>query len=205
MQVPWRCVRPRRSLVQSRSAIAISQLAFSRVASVSGHVVLVAKDPTTGRVEIAGSRVRFRPAVPQPDQAVDRASWGVGASNEAASLSRFGERGRALHSHRRGARDLQLREQVRISRTDDLLLDDAVVIGAPRATGHPTMQTTVGPISIGEETVAEKANDLTVCKCRAWIALGCRPITRPRRSRCSQPRGVTRIGEGDHFGGAHAG
>jgi hypothetical protein len=31
------------------------------------------------------------------------------------------------------------------------------------------------------------------------------PITRPRRSRCSQSRGVTRIGEGDHFGGAHAG
>ena len=39
----------------------------------------------------------------------------------------------------------------------------------------------------------------------AWIALGSLPITRPRRSRCSQSRGVTRIGEGDHFGGAHAG
>src|SRR5580658_421507 len=33
----------------------------------------------------------------------------------------------------------------------------------------------------------------------AWIALGSLPITRPRRSPCSQPRGVTRIGEGDHL------
>jgi hypothetical protein len=40
-------------------------------------------------------------------------------------------------AHRRGARDLQLREQVWISCTDDLLLD-AAIIGAPRAMGHPT-------------------------------------------------------------------
>jgi hypothetical protein len=30
------------------------------------------------------------------------------------------------------------------------------------------------------------------------------PIRRPRCSRCRPSRGVTRIGEGDHFGGAHA-
>jgi len=39
----------------------------------------------------------------------------------------------------------------------------------------------------------------------AWIALGSRHIMLPRRSRCSQSRGVTRIGEGDRFGGARAG
>jgi hypothetical protein len=40
-------------------------------------------------------------------------------------------------AHRRGPRDLQLREEVRISRADDLLLD-AVVIGAPIAMGCPS-------------------------------------------------------------------
>ena len=33
--------------------------------------------------------------------------------------------------------------------------------------GASDEQTTVEPISIGEETVAEKSNDVTVCKCIA--------------------------------------
>jgi hypothetical protein len=40
-------------------------------------------------------------------------------------------------------------------------------MGASRAMGRPTMQTTSEPISIGEETVTEKANDLALCKCIA--------------------------------------
>jgi hypothetical protein len=51
-------------------------------------------------------------------------------------------------AHRRGTREPERREQGRISRANDLLLD-AMVIAAPRAMGHPTMQTTVEPISIG--------------------------------------------------------
>jgi hypothetical protein len=41
--------------------------------------------------------------------------------------------------------------------------------------GASDEQTTVEPISIGEETVAEKANDLTVCNCIASAPGGSTP------------------------------
>jgi hypothetical protein len=44
---------------------------------------------------------------------------------------------------------------------------DSVVVGAPRAMGLPMMQTLGEPISIGDQTVAEKANDLAVRNCIA--------------------------------------
>jgi hypothetical protein len=92
-------------------------------------------------VSIAIRRSSFGDALPQSGLAVIMRVDLPGATTDPA--------------HRRGTRGPERREQVRISRADDLLLD-AVVIGAPRAMGHPTMQTTVEPIGMGEKIVAEK-------------------------------------------------
>lgn len=57
-------------------------------------------------------------------------------------------------ARRRGAGDFQVREEVWISRTDDLLLD-SVVVSAPRARGHPARKPHAEPVSISTEPLAE--------------------------------------------------
>lgn len=66
-------------------------------------------------------------------------------------------------AQRRGARDLELQKQVRISAEDDLLLD-AVVVGPARAVGHVVSRArSGGPVWASRQMV--NVNGFGVCNC----------------------------------------